>query len=130
MFRIVLVLSLISFFISSCSDESNVVSEKKNERVTELESELSQIKLDNELKDNLVNESLTFFNEIQSNLESIQLKKNEIRLKSQNSELTEDDKTYIIEQIKYINYLREENGKKVNQLNNTLKELITIIKNK
>lgn len=122
MFRIVLVLSLISFFISSCSDESNAVSEKKNERVAELESELSQIKLDNELKDNLVNESLTFFNEIQSNLESIQLKKNEIRLKSQNSELTEDDKTYIIEQIKYINYLREENGKKVNQLNNTLKE--------
>ena len=33
MFRIVLVLSLISFFISSCSDESNAVSEKKNERV-------------------------------------------------------------------------------------------------
>ena len=69
-----------------------------------------------------MNESLTFFNEIQSNLESIQLKKNEIHLKSQNAELTDDDKTYIIEQIKYINYLRKENGEKVNQLNNTLKE--------
>lgn len=122
MFRVVLVLSFITFLVSSCNGEKKTVSDKKSERVAELESELSQIKLDNELKDNLVNESLTFFNEIQSNLESIQLKKNEIRLKSQNSELTEDDKTYIIEQIKYINYLREENGKKVNQLNNTLKE--------
>jgi hypothetical protein len=35
--------------------------------------------------------------------------------------LTEDDKTWIIEQIKHINHLREENLKKVNILNNKLK---------
>lgn len=122
MFRLVLVFSIISFLFSGCSEEKKSSSVGNDERVAQLESELSQMKLDNELKDNLVQESLTFFNEIQSNLESIQVKKNEIRIKSQNSELSDDDKTYIIEQIKHINYLREENGKKINKLNNSLKD--------
>jgi hypothetical protein len=121
MLRIVLSFILISSIVVSCTSEPKVTSAKNNERIAELENELSQMKLDNDLKDDLVQESLTFFNEIQTNLESIQIKKNEIRLKSQNNELTEEDKTYIIEQIKHINYLREENGKKVNQLNNALK---------
>lgn len=122
MFRLVLVFTIFSLLFSSCSEEKMSSPVNNDERVAQLESELSQVKLDNELKDNLVQESLTFFNEIQSNLESIQVKKNEIRIKSQNPELSDDDKTYIIEQIKHINYLREENGKKINKLNNALKD--------
>jgi len=121
MLRYILSFTLLVVLFSSCSEDKKVNSAKENDKIAELESQLSQMKLDNGIKDNLVQESLTFFNEIQTNLESIQIKKNEIRLKSQNSELTEEDKTYIIEQIKHINYLREENGKKINQLNNALK---------
>jgi hypothetical protein len=124
MFRLVLVFTFFSLLFSSCSEEKMSSPVNNDERVAQLESELSQVKLDNELKDNLVQESLTFFNEIQSNLESIQVKKNEIRIKSQNPELSDDDKTYIIEQIKHINYLREENGKKINKLNNALKIVV------
>jgi hypothetical protein len=121
MFRLILSFLLFFSLLVGCTSKPKITSAKSNERIAELENQLSQMKLDNDSKDNLVQESLTFFNEIQTNLESIQIKKNEIRLKSQSQELSEEDKTYIIEQIKHINYLREENGKKVNQLNNALK---------
>lgn len=111
-----------SFVVFSCTNSDDKPSSSKgSERIAELENELSQTKLDNDSKDKMIQESLTFFNEIQLNLETIQLKKDEIRIKSENPELTDDDKDYIIEQIKHINFLREENGKKINQLNNSLK---------
>jgi predicted RNase H-like nuclease (RuvC/YqgF family) len=55
-------------------------------------------------------------------LESIELKKDELRIKSTNAELSEDDKQWILDQIKQINFLREENAKKVKQLNKKLKD--------
>ena len=115
-------LIIFSVVFSSCtnggyeSEDSN-----GNERVTELENELFQTKLDNDSKDKMIEESLTFFNEIKLNLETIQLKKDEIQIKSENSEFKDEDKDYIIEQIKRINFLREENSKKINELNNILK---------
>ncbi len=114
-------LLVFSLFLLACNTNGKGSNTKGKERIAELENELSQIKLDNESKDKMIKESLSFFNEVQSNLETIQLKKDEIRLKSESPELTEDDKVYIIEQIKHINFLREENGKKINQLNNALK---------
>ena len=115
-------LIIFSVVVYSCSNSNDKSSNSKgNERIAELENELSQTKLDNDSKDKMIQESLNFFNEIQLNLETIQLKKDEIRIKSENPELTAEDKDYIIEQIKHINFLREENGKKINQLNNSLK---------
>jgi hypothetical protein len=114
-------LIVITFLIFSCNNGGKGSNTKGKERIAELENELSQIKLDNESKDKMIKESLLFFNEVQSNLETIQLKKDEIRLKSESPDLTEEDKTFIIEQIKHINFLREENGRKINQLNNALK---------
>jgi hypothetical protein len=115
-------LIIFSVVVYSCTNSNDKSSNyKENERIAELENELSQTKLDNDSKDKMIQESLNFFNEIQLNLETIQLKKDEIRIKSENPELTAEDKDYIIEQIKHINFLREENGKKINQLNNSLK---------
>lgn len=115
-------LIIFSVVVYSCTNSSGKSSNsKENERIAELENELSQTKLDNDSKDKMIQESLNFFNEIQLNLETIQLKKDEIRIKSENPELTAEDRDYIIEQIKHINFLREENGKKINQLNNSLK---------
>jgi chromosome segregation ATPase len=87
-----------------------------------LENRIAQLEKENAQKDSMINESLEFFREIQSNLESIEVKKDEIRVISRNPEVSNDDKTWIMEQIKHINYLREENAKKVVQLNKKLKE--------
>lgn len=118
MFRFLLIISLIS--LVSCEEKPSNLADL--ERIAELKGQLEQQKVDNQLKNELIEEALTFFDEIQSNLESIQVKKNEIKIKSSNPELTEDDKAYIIQEIKHINFLRIENGRKVNSLNNELKK--------
>ena len=119
--------SLLFFFImclilNSCKDESSKSNSYDLEKIAALHGELEQLKMDSKLKEDLINESLAFFDEIEANLEIIQLKKNEIKIKTENPELTEDDKSYIIQEIKHINFLRIENGRKVNSLNNELKK--------
>jgi len=61
------------------------------------------------------------FNEIEENLAMINLKDDEIRFRSTNVELAEDGKQWILQEIQNINYLREENQKKVQELNKQLK---------
>lgn len=87
----------------------------------ELAAKIKKLEKESAKKDSMINESLAFFSEIQSNLEAIELKKDEIRIRSANRELSNDDKTWIIEQIKHINHLREENLKTIKQLNAKLK---------
>lgn len=116
-----LAILILSSFIS-CKSESESGDNSGNTTVKELENEIAQLKLDQQLKDSVINESLAFFNEIQSNLESIGLKKDEIRLKSGNKELENADKQWILEEIRHINYLREENARKVQHLNDQLKK--------
>jgi len=79
------------------------------------------LELENVRKDSLINESLAFFSEIQRNLEAIELKKDEIRIKTTDKELSADDKQWIIEQIKHLNHLREENLKKIKTLDKKFK---------
>ena len=112
----------ICLILFSCKDEKTKSNSNDLEKIAELNGELEQLKMDSKLKDDLINESLAFFDEIEANLEIIQLKKNEIKIKTENPELTEEDKTYIIQEIKHINFLRIENGRKVNSLNNELKK--------
>lgn len=118
MFRFLFFISVIS--LVSCKEKPSNLADL--ERIAELKGQLEQQKVDNQLKNELIEEALSFFDEIQSNLESIQVKKNEIKIKSNNPELTDDDKAYIIQEIKHINFLRIENGRKVNSLNNELKK--------
>lgn len=126
---------IISSFIS-CKSDDNSEGNSGSSTVKELENQVAQLKLDQQLKDSVINESLAFFNEIQSNLEAIGLKKDEIRLKSGNNELEGADKQWILEEIRHINYLRIENARKVQHLNDQLKksglklkELETMIEN-
>lgn len=117
--RSILAISLFSIFLAACSSEANQ-SESKGNNV-DLETRIAQLEKENADKDQLINESLEFYTEIQSNLESIELKKDELRIKSTNAELSNDDKQWMLDQIKQINFLREENAKKVTQLNKKLK---------
>lgn len=91
------------------------------EDVAGLKSEIEQLRLDNELKDSMINESLTFFNEIQDNLESIGIKRERIQTMSENPEVDTYKKEWILQEIKHINYLREENSRKLGQLQEQLK---------
>lgn len=86
----------------------------------DLENKISQLELENAQKDSVINESLAFFNEIQANLEAIGMRKDKIRKLSEGSELEPEDKKWILEEIRRINYLREDNGRLVNRLNEQL----------
>lgn len=120
--RIILGISFIATLLfSSCQPEPKKSRAADLEKIAELKGQLSQLKMDNEAKDALIQEALTFFDQIQANLEIIHLKKSEIKLKSEDPNASEEDKQWIIQEIKHINFLREENGKKVNSLNNELK---------
>jgi len=121
MFRFLSSLILFSILISSCKQDSNNSNTNDLEKIAKLRGDLAQLKMDHHLKDGLINEALTFFDEIQANLEAIDLKENEIRLKSNNTETLTVDKEYIIQEIKHINVLRIANGEKINSLNNELK---------
>ena len=118
--RFLYLILLISFI--SCQQKKSNSNPNDLEKIAELRGDIAQLKVDNELKNSLINESLSFFDEIQTNLEKIDLKENEIRMKASNPELTPEDKEYIIQEIKHINVLRIENGRKVNSLNNELKK--------
>jgi DNA repair exonuclease SbcCD ATPase subunit len=107
--------------LSACTSEPQTTGGTPKDNMS-LENRIAQLEKENAQKDSMINESLEFFREIQSNLESIEVKKDEIRVITKNPEISNDDKAWIMEQIKHINYLREENAKKVVQLNKKLKE--------
>jgi hypothetical protein len=71
-------------------------------------------------KDSVLNQSIMLFNEIEENLAMINLKEDEIRFRSNDIELAEDGKQWILQEIQNINYLREANQKKVSELNGQL----------
>lgn len=88
----------------------------------ELQNKIDQLELDNAMKDSVINESLAFFNEIKSNLEAIGIRKDEIRELSANPEMSNNDKEWILEEIKHINYLREENANNLRRLQKQISE--------
>ena len=109
----------LTLILVSCGDDSQQNSNLNT--ATDANARIKQLEKESAEKDSMINESLTFFSEIQSNLDAIELKKDEIRIRTNNRELTTDDKTWMIEQIKHINHLREENLKTIKQLNGKLK---------
>ncbi len=83
----------------------------------EMENRIAQLELENSMKDSVINESLAFFNEIKANLEAIGIRRDEIRELSENPELQAEDKQWILEEIRRINFLREDNARLVKLLN-------------
>jgi len=111
---------ILVFVVFSCKQEPTTGDDSGGN--TELENKIKQLELNNAMKDSVINESLAFFNEIQSNLEAIGIRKDEIRAKSENHEGSSDDKRWILEEIQHINHLREENAGKVRQLQTQMKK--------
>ncbi len=89
---------------------------------TSLENQIAQLKLDLAQKDSMINESLYFFNEIKTNLETISIRKDEIREISNNNEVSNNDKEWMLEEIKHINFLREENANMIRRMKSQLEK--------
>lgn len=105
----------------SCKQEDTTTIDPVTGETIDLQNRINQLELDNSLKDSVINEALSFFNEIKENLETIGIRKDRIRAVSDNPELTSDDKEWILEDIRYINFLREDNARKVKRLQTELK---------
>ena len=88
--------------------------------VSSLEAQLESLNRENQRKDSMISEALRFYQEIERNLESIDVRQR--NLSESNSEGSQfADKEWIINEIKQINHLREQNQRKVKQLQKDLK---------
>ncbi|MFK7786064.1 MAG: hypothetical protein AB8B56_13160 [Crocinitomicaceae bacterium] len=115
--KILSLLFLSLLILASCTDSSESSdSSTDSTDVSELENKIAQLELDNSLKDSVINESLQFFNEIQTNLEAIGIRRKEIQDLTSNPEFSSSDKTWVLEQIRQINFMREDNASKMKQL--------------
>jgi DNA repair exonuclease SbcCD ATPase subunit len=116
-----LFLSLILAVSCTKSSEDSDTTSNSGE-ISELENRIAQLELDNSLKDSVINESLQFFNEIQTNLEAIGIRRKEIQDLTSNPEFSASDKTWVLEQIRQINFMREDNAAKMKQLQEELEK--------
>src|SRR5690554_1680533 len=98
------------FVFSACKDDpnsdSNATSDQDTEMI-ELRNKVAQLELESAQKDSALNEAISFFNEVQSNLAKISVKEEEIRVRSDNPELSQDDQEWILQEIQNINFLRK-----------------------
>lgn len=86
-----------------------------------LKSQMEQMELDAQLKDSIVNESLSFFNEIQENLLAIGVKEESVRQQSGDTEIANNEREMVLNEIRQINNLRTDNAKKMTQLQDQMK---------
>ena len=122
-FKLILISALL---FTSCNTETaedkKLLTEEEGEELAKMRNEMRIMEMEMAEKDSMLNESISTFYEIQENVAKISLKEQEIRLKSGDIAISEDDKQWIIQEIQNINFLREENIRKVNSLNKQLGE--------
>jgi len=120
-FFILLIATTALFSCNTATDTDGVEGTPgENEELAKLRSENRALEAQLVEKDSIINESIMLFNEIEHNLAMINLKEDEIRLRSDDVEIAEDGKQWVIQEINNINYLREENAKKVEELTGML----------
>ncbi len=73
-------------------------------------------------RDSMINDWLTTFDQIEQNLSAIKQKENILTMKSTTSEFSKDKKNQVLEDIKSINNLIDENKKKIARLSAQLKQ--------
>jgi uncharacterized coiled-coil protein SlyX len=73
-------------------------------------------------RDSMINDWLTTFDEIERNLNAIKQKEKIINMQTSDSEFPKGKKEQVLEDIKYINTLIDENKKKIAYLNSQLKK--------
>jgi chromosome segregation ATPase len=113
-----LVLGISLLLISCKSEQSN---SEDNKEIARLRNEIRQLEMQNSEKDALVDQSLNLFNEIQGNVARIQHKELEIRLFTEGGITDPKQKEWMLQELQNIQFLREENAKKIKSLNAQIK---------
>lgn len=112
--------------LAACKDDSSqtttTLGDAENEELIELRNKVELLEFESSRKDSVLNEAFSFFNDVQANLLKISVKEDEIRIKSSDPELTQEDQEWILQEINNINFLRKENAKNIETLRNHLKE--------
>ncbi len=104
-------------FSTSCT------SKKSKEQIQNLTEENSRLKNDSIVRDSTLNEMFNSFNSIEANLSMITSKEQAISSNSGSpNELNKEVRQRIMDEIKVINYLMDENNKKISDLKNQLKK--------
>jgi chromosome segregation ATPase len=103
----------------SCTSE-NSDSKQDGQDLTKLKNELRRLEKENAEKDALIDQSLGVFSEIQENVAKIQHKENEIRLITEKGVKNGTQKEWLLQELKNIQFLREENSRKIKQLDKQL----------
>jgi len=96
--------------------KSEPASNEDNQEIARLRNQIRQMELDQKEKDELIEESLLVFSEIQENVARIQHKEAEIRNNSIENG-GQNQKEWLIQELNSIQFLREENARKINNLN-------------
>lgn len=123
-------LAIATFFVA-CKEDPQTdeqSGQQEDKQVIELRNKVEQLELENEMKDSVINEAISFFNEIQANLAKINIKEEEIRVRSSNPEISQEDQEWILQEIQNINFLREQNARKVRNLQGKIKDQTLRIK--
>lgn len=117
-------LGLLLFFVAACQSDADTNADAETQveaaEVVELRNKVAQLELESNRKDSVLNETFAFFNEVQTNLLKINVKEDEIRVKSSNPELTQEDQEWILQEISNINFLRTQNAKSIASLQKQL----------
>lgn len=117
-------LGLLLFFVAACQSDADTNADAETQveaaEVVELRNKVAQLELESNRKDSVLNETFAFFNEVQTNLLKINIKEDEIRVKSSNPELTQEDQEWILQEISNINFLRTQNAKSIASLQKQL----------
>ena len=123
--RNLFILIAFSSLLFACKEDTQQVdndTDNESKEVIELRNKVEQLELENNMKDSVLNEAISFFNEVQANLAKINIKEDEIRVRSSNPEITPEDQQWILQEIQNINFLREQNAKKVRSLQGKIKD--------
>jgi DNA repair exonuclease SbcCD ATPase subunit len=121
--RYLFLFSLLFIFTACKEDQDNAAVNDENKSETELielRNKVAQLELESDQKDSVLNEAISFYNEIQSNLAKINIKEDEIRVRSNNPELTQEDQEWILQEIQNINFLRKQNAQSIKNLKQKL----------
>lgn len=111
----------------SCQEETkpeggNEMSQEEKDELLKLRNEKRTLELKLQQKDSTLNDVVSVLNDIEENVAAINLKGDEIRIRSNDIEFAEDNKQWIIQEIQNMNYLREQNQKKIKGLQSKIKD--------
>jgi len=114
-------LLLLGFSSMLLSCKSDATTTEDNQEIARLRNEIRQLEMQNSELDLLIDESLSLFNEIQENIARIQHKELEIRFLSEGGANNPQQKEWMLQELQNIQFLREENAKKIKALNAQIK---------